>query len=303
MPEPISTEEASKLHEYWNAANYLTVGQIYLKDNPLLEAPLSKEDRENLDEPESVSTVGLAVNIHMLATIRIVNPYLALIHIHDWLESTLDLVRPGVRSWISGVPYKDVIGKREVAEKEFDVFLQRTGLPPEQVAQLPPEKKPKSFVDYIESDYGVLIKRIGFDDIVPPKEYTIATNKREEAEQDKIRVRISANAEKQRLTIVGQGEANRIKSVNDAIKDGGDTALEIRRLEAAENIGESGNMFVVDGHNLNLLLNPAERHRKEDKPWKSQAGSEKQGKSGQQQQGGSGHSSGDQPTDPQKKSA
>ena len=44
MPEPISPEEASKLHEYWNAANYLTVGQIYLKENPLLERPLTKED-------------------------------------------------------------------------------------------------------------------------------------------------------------------------------------------------------------------------------------------------------------------
>jgi xylulose-5-phosphate/fructose-6-phosphate phosphoketolase len=44
MPEPISTEEATALHEYWNAANYLTVGQIYLKENPLLERPLTKED-------------------------------------------------------------------------------------------------------------------------------------------------------------------------------------------------------------------------------------------------------------------
>src|SRR5436309_6395043 len=44
MPEPISTEETSKLHEYWNAANYLTVGQIYLKDNPLLERPLTADD-------------------------------------------------------------------------------------------------------------------------------------------------------------------------------------------------------------------------------------------------------------------
>src|SRR5258707_1215825 len=44
MPEPISNEEASKLHEYWSAANYLTVGQIYLKNNTLLERPLTKED-------------------------------------------------------------------------------------------------------------------------------------------------------------------------------------------------------------------------------------------------------------------
>lgn len=44
MPEALSGEEVQKLNEYWFAANYLTVGQIYLKDNPLLERPLSKDD-------------------------------------------------------------------------------------------------------------------------------------------------------------------------------------------------------------------------------------------------------------------
>ena len=32
------------MHAYWRAANYLTVGQIYLKDNPLLERPLTLDD-------------------------------------------------------------------------------------------------------------------------------------------------------------------------------------------------------------------------------------------------------------------
>ena len=31
------------LHQYWNATNYLTVGQIYLQDNPLLREPLYPE--------------------------------------------------------------------------------------------------------------------------------------------------------------------------------------------------------------------------------------------------------------------
>ena len=44
MPESLSAEEAAKLNEYWFAANYLTVGQIYLRDNPLLERPLTKDD-------------------------------------------------------------------------------------------------------------------------------------------------------------------------------------------------------------------------------------------------------------------
>ena len=32
-----------KMHAYWRAANYLSVGQIYLQDNPLLESPLTLE--------------------------------------------------------------------------------------------------------------------------------------------------------------------------------------------------------------------------------------------------------------------
>jgi phosphoketolase len=32
------------MNAYWRAANYLSVGQIYLKDNPLLDRPLSIDD-------------------------------------------------------------------------------------------------------------------------------------------------------------------------------------------------------------------------------------------------------------------
>jgi xylulose-5-phosphate/fructose-6-phosphate phosphoketolase len=38
--EPLSTEELRKMHAYWRAANYLSVGQIYLCANPLLREPL-----------------------------------------------------------------------------------------------------------------------------------------------------------------------------------------------------------------------------------------------------------------------
>ena len=32
-----------RMHAWWRAANYLSVGQIYLRDNPLLEAPLIRD--------------------------------------------------------------------------------------------------------------------------------------------------------------------------------------------------------------------------------------------------------------------
>src|SRR5450756_1962094 len=37
---PLSAEELRLIDAYWRAANYLSVGQIYLLDNPLLREPL-----------------------------------------------------------------------------------------------------------------------------------------------------------------------------------------------------------------------------------------------------------------------
>jgi xylulose-5-phosphate/fructose-6-phosphate phosphoketolase len=38
---PLDSEELRKIHAYWRAANFLSVGQIYLYDNPLLREPLT----------------------------------------------------------------------------------------------------------------------------------------------------------------------------------------------------------------------------------------------------------------------
>ena len=41
-------EELDKMDAYWRAANYLSVGQIYLYDNPLLKRPLQLTDVKHL---------------------------------------------------------------------------------------------------------------------------------------------------------------------------------------------------------------------------------------------------------------
>ncbi len=41
---PLSPELLRKMNAYWHAANYLSVGQIYLLDNPLLRRPLTLAD-------------------------------------------------------------------------------------------------------------------------------------------------------------------------------------------------------------------------------------------------------------------
>jgi xylulose-5-phosphate/fructose-6-phosphate phosphoketolase len=40
---PLSADELYKLHAFWRAANYLAVGMIYLRSNPLLKEPLKSE--------------------------------------------------------------------------------------------------------------------------------------------------------------------------------------------------------------------------------------------------------------------
>jgi xylulose-5-phosphate/fructose-6-phosphate phosphoketolase len=43
MDKVLSKSEAALLDAYWRAANYLSVGQIYLYDNPLPKQALTKD--------------------------------------------------------------------------------------------------------------------------------------------------------------------------------------------------------------------------------------------------------------------
>ncbi|HEY4091765.1 MAG TPA: phosphoketolase family protein [Luteibacter sp.] len=40
---PLDADLLRRMHAYWRAANYLTVGQIYLRENPMLDEPLQRE--------------------------------------------------------------------------------------------------------------------------------------------------------------------------------------------------------------------------------------------------------------------
>ena len=42
MSDFLNAQQLEGLDAYWRAANYLAVGQIYLKDNPLLKEPLRR---------------------------------------------------------------------------------------------------------------------------------------------------------------------------------------------------------------------------------------------------------------------
>ncbi len=48
MTATLSPELLAKMDAYWRAANYLSVGQIYLYDNPLLKRPLALSDVKHM---------------------------------------------------------------------------------------------------------------------------------------------------------------------------------------------------------------------------------------------------------------
>jgi xylulose-5-phosphate/fructose-6-phosphate phosphoketolase len=68
---PLSREELDKLHAYWRACNYLAAGMIYLRDNPLLQAPLRPEHIKKRLLGHWGASPGLAfMYVHMNRLIR-----------------------------------------------------------------------------------------------------------------------------------------------------------------------------------------------------------------------------------------
>ena len=103
--QPLSPAELQTLDAWWRAANYLSVGQIYLLDNPLLEEPLTPAHIKPRLLGHWGTTPGLnflyahlnrVINTHSLDTIFITGPGHggpALVA-NAWLEGTYSEVYP-----------------------------------------------------------------------------------------------------------------------------------------------------------------------------------------------------------------
>jgi xylulose-5-phosphate/fructose-6-phosphate phosphoketolase len=71
VPKPLSETELQGLDAWWRAANYLSVGQIYLLDNPLLREPLSPDHIKPRLLGHWGTTPGLNfIYVHMNRTLR-----------------------------------------------------------------------------------------------------------------------------------------------------------------------------------------------------------------------------------------
>lgn len=114
MVEEISEEMLNKMNKYWNAANYLAVGQLYLLDNPLLREPLKWSDIKS----KIVGHWGTVPGQNFIYTHlnRVINKYdLNMIYIsgpghggnfmvaNTYLEGSYSEVYPNISQDISGM--------------------------------------------------------------------------------------------------------------------------------------------------------------------------------------------------------
>src|SRR5881396_1917697 len=69
--QPLSLEELRKIDAYWRAANYLSVGQIYLYANPIMREPLKLEHIKPRSPPYWGTTPGLHfIYVHLNRIIK-----------------------------------------------------------------------------------------------------------------------------------------------------------------------------------------------------------------------------------------
>ena len=107
VAKPLSPELLSKMDAHWRAANYLSIGQIYLYDNPMLKEPLKREHIK----PRLLGHWGTTPGLNFIYTHlnRAINQYdLDMIYVtgpghggpalvaNAWLDGTYSEVYPNI---------------------------------------------------------------------------------------------------------------------------------------------------------------------------------------------------------------
>jgi len=161
------------------------------------------------------------VDMELLLTIRIINPYKAFFRVQNWLEAVQNQTKPALRGFAAEKTYADLIGKKEETERESDEFLKNSGIH-----------------HYVERNYGARLKRVGLVSIDLSGErgqaYLEASTKQYEADKESDRIKTIADA-----------EVERIRKTYSEITNHGSEGLFIRANEAIEEAGRGPSNLVI----------------------------------------------------------
>ncbi len=173
-----------------------TLDYILLKDDVYWAKVEQAEDKELLP-----------LEVEIILTIRIINPYKALFNVQNWLEIVINRIKPWVRDAVTHDTYENLIKQPDRIGEEMYGKLKDAGL------------LENEFI----ARYGVDVRKIEVKEINPPKEYRDVTLRKYTAEQEKKRIVIEAEA-----------EAERLNTVYGKIQQFEDLGRLVRTLEAVE---------------------------------------------------------------------
>ena len=134
--KPLSPDLLKKMNAYWRAANYLSVGQIYLFDNPLLKKPLTLEHVKPRLMGHWGTTPGLNfIYVHLN---RIINDYdLNMINVTGLGHGAPGIVANTYLEGTYSELYPNISQDEQGMKKLFTQFSFPGGIPSHVAAQTP----------------------------------------------------------------------------------------------------------------------------------------------------------------------
>lgn len=164
------------------------------------------------------------LELELLLTIRIINPYKAIFNIQKWLETVINRLKPFIRQYITGDEYEQWIKKKQKLGIELRNFCNKD-LQDEDGNPIKDEdgNPIKAVLSEFRASYGVDLRKIEVKAINPPEGY-----------RERTIAPYLAKLAKKKTVIDAEAEAKRIEKVFGTIESFGDLGKLIRTLEAVE---------------------------------------------------------------------
>jgi regulator of protease activity HflC (stomatin/prohibitin superfamily) len=217
----------------------------------------------NFKDTEDVEMIPLSFIAIM--TLRVVNPYKALFRTEQWLEQTINFLRPYVKVYVGNKKYADLASTNSGTGTEtLADILQNVRRESDSILELPSPTDGETIKEYLRNRWGIHAEHLNLVDFKTGEgprgdAYQKAAATKYMTQREAEGIAVLAEAEAGRIKTIAGAEAERVTKVADAVTKGGDVAILVRRLEALESVGEGGNLVVVDGNNQQLLIPAPER--------------------------------------------
>lgn len=194
-------------------------GDIHRHVEEMLDYILLRDDSYLCEVEKAEDKDLLPLSIQVVLIIKVCNPYKALFLVQDWLETTINIIKPAIRDEIRKDSFQNLVnmakggGANSLGQKIYE------------------ELKNNGTLSDLETRYGVKVRKIKIKEIDPPEELRSETLKRWSADREAERIVALANANADAMKI----EAEAKKCAYEQITKVPEGVL----LEAIRSIAES----------------------------------------------------------------